>query len=172
MLGLILGAVHRYDEAIAAEKVVIARNPNYTYSRFQLSYLYLYTKNYAEAEEQARAAAVQVGENPEIIAALVRAVANSSERTNALRLLANGKTGRHSLGDITDAFWCGMLGAHEEALERLKLWHETSEQGELFCDTQALWAPVFDPVRQDKRFQAIMQSLGLPNAPVPLEETH
>ena len=171
MLGMMLSDLHRYDEAIAAEKVVIARNPNYTFARFQLAYFYLYASKYAEAEQEVHAAAVQVGENPEIIAALVHAAANPSGRTSALKLVAEGKTGRYSLGKATDAFWCGMLGAHEQALERLQQWRANSEQGELFSSSQVLWSPAFDPLRGDKRFQAIMQSLGLPNALVPLEET-
>jgi hypothetical protein len=125
----------------------------------------------AEAEQEGRAAAVQVGENPEIIAALVHAVANPSERTSALKLVAEGKIGRYSLAKITDAFWCGMLGAHEQAVDQLKQWRKSSQEGELFSDSQVLWDPVFDPLRGDKRFQAIMQSLGLPNALIPLEET-
>jgi adenylate cyclase len=171
MMGMMLGDLHRYDEAIAAEKVVIDRNPNYTYARFQLTYLYVYASNYAEAEREARAAAAQVGENPEIIAALVHAVANPSERTSALKLVTESKIGRYSLDQVTDAFWCGMLGECEEALGRLERWRRSSEQGELFSDIQVLWTPAFDPIRADKRFQAILQSLGLPSSPVPLEET-
>ncbi|MEY2520793.1 MAG: adenylate cyclase [Verrucomicrobiota bacterium] len=169
MLGMMLGDLHRYNEAIAAEQIVIARNPNYTYAHFHLTYLYIYTSNYLEAEKEARAAAAQVSENPKIIAALVGAVARPSERLTALKLVTEGKIGRYSLDKVTDAFWCGMLGANEEALERLKRWRESTEQGELFSESQALWAPVFDPMRADPRYQAIMQSLGLPNAPVPLE---
>ena len=105
------------------------------------------------------------------ITALVHAVANPSERTSALRLVAEGKIGRYSLGKVTDAFWCGKLGAHEQALKRLEQWQRSSEQGELFEGSQVLWSPVSDPLRGDERFQAIMQSLGLPNALVPLEET-
>lgn len=171
MMGMILGCLHRYDEAIAAEKVVVAQSPNFTYARFHVAYLYIYASNYAEAEREARAAATQVGENPEIIATLVRAVARPSERPGALKLVTDDKIGRYSLDKITNAFWCAMLGAHEEALVRLKQWRESSEQGELFCDSQSLWAPVFDPIRTDPRYQEILQSLGLPNAPVPLEAT-
>ena len=171
MMGMILGCLHRYDEAIAAEKVVVAQSPNFTYARFHVAYLYIYASNYAEAEREARAAATQVGENPEIIAALVRAVAKPSERPDALKLVTEDKIGRYSLDKITNAFWCGMLGAHEEALVRLEQWRGSSEQGELFCDSQALWAPVFQPIRADQRYQAILQSLGLPNAPVPMGET-
>jgi adenylate cyclase len=171
MMGMILGCLHRYDEAIAAEKVVVAQSSYFAYARFHLTYLYIYASKYAEAENEARAAAALVGENPEIIAALLQAVADPSKRASALKLVIEGKCGRYSLEKITDAFWCGMLGAHEEALARLEQWRASSEQGELFCDSQALWAPVFDPIRADPRFQAIMQSLGLPNAPVPLEET-
>ena len=59
---MLLADLHRYDEAIAAEKVVVDRAPNYTYARFQLAYFYLYASKYAEAEQEVRAAAVQVGE--------------------------------------------------------------------------------------------------------------
>jgi TolB-like protein/Flp pilus assembly protein TadD len=170
MMGMILGCLHRYDEAIAAEKVVVALSPNFAYARFHLAYLYMYASNYPEAEREARAAATQVGENPEIIATLVRAVARPSERPDALKLVTEDKLGRYSLDKITNAFWCGMLGSHEEALVRLKQWRATTEQGELFCDSQSLWAPVFDAVRADPRYQEILQSLGLPNAAVPLEE--
>jgi hypothetical protein len=167
---MILGCLHRYDEAIAAEKVVVAQSPSFAYARFHLSYLYIYASLYAEAEKEARAAAALVGENPETIGALVQAVADPSKRPSALKLVIESKPGRYSLEKMTDAFWCGMLGAREEALARLEQWRASTEQGELFCDSQALWAPVFDPIRTDPRYQAIMQSLGLPNAPVPLEE--
>jgi tetratricopeptide (TPR) repeat protein len=171
IMGMMLGCLHRYDEAIEAEKAVVAQSPSFAYARFHLSYLYIYASRYAEAEKEARAAATQVGEDPEIIAALVHAVANPSERTSALKLLAESKVGPYSLGKFTDAFWCGMLGEHEQALERLKQWRESSEPGESFEGSQVLWSPAFDPLRGDKRFQAIMQSLGLPHALVPLEET-
>jgi adenylate cyclase len=166
ILSLVLGVLHRYEEAIAEEKVVTARSPNYPYARFQLTYLYLYTSNQAEAEKEARAAASQVGEDPEVIAALVRAVANPSERTSALKLVTEGKIGRYDLRGTTQAFWCSMLGAHEEAIEKLKQWLANSQEGELFSDTQILWQPAFDPLRGDERFQTIMKSAGLPTAPV------
>ena len=169
IMGMMLGCLHRYDEAIAAEKVVVAQSPNFAYARFHVAYLNIYASNYADAEREARAGAAQVGEDPEIIAALIRAVAKPSERPAALKLVTEGKIGRYSLEKITDAFWCGMLGAHDEALARLEQWRASSEQGELFCDSQALWAPAFDPIRADPRYQAIMRSLGLPNAPIPLE---
>lgn len=171
MMGMVLGCLHRYDEAIEAEKVVIVQSPHFAYARFHLSYLYIYASRYAEAEKEARAAATQVGENPEIIGALVQAVADPSKRPSALQLVTEGKPGRYSLEKITDAFWCALLGANEEALGRLEQWRKNSEQGELFCDSQALWAPAFEPFRADARYQAIMQSLGLPSAPVPLEGT-
>jgi TolB-like protein/Flp pilus assembly protein TadD len=169
ILSLVLGVLHRYEEAIAEEKVVSARSPNYAYARFQLAYLYLYTSNYAEAEKEARSAASQVGEDPEVIAALVRAVANPSERTSALKLVTEGKIGRYDLRGTTQAFWCSMLGAHEEAIEKLKQWLANSQEGELFSDTQILRQPAFDPLRGDERFQTIMKSAGLPTAPVHAE---
>jgi hypothetical protein len=92
MLGMILGAQHRYDQAIAEQKVVTARSLNYTYARFELAGLNLCASNYPEAENEARAAAAQVGEDPEVIATLIHAVANPAQRANALKLITEGKS--------------------------------------------------------------------------------
>ena len=165
ILGMVLGALHRYDEAVSEERIVVSRNPNYTYARFYLSYFLLYTANYAEAEKQARLAAAQVGEDPEIIASLVRAVANPVERPSALKLISEGKVGRYSLTESGDAFWYSMLGANERALESLEQWTATSEQEKLFATSQILWTPAFDPIRNDERFRAVMKSAGPPATP-------
>ena len=166
ILGMILGALHRYDDAVSEERIVVSRNPNYTYARFYLSYFLLYTANYAEAEKQARLAAAQVGEDPEIIASLVRAVANPVERPNALKLISEGKVGRYSLTEaVADAFLYSMLGANERALESLEQWTATSEQEKLFATSQILWTPAFDPIRNDERFRAVMKSAGPPATP-------
>ena len=167
--GTLLCFLHRYDEAIAEYQTVMARNPAFTYSRFELAYVYLYVSKYAEAEQAARAAAAQVGEDPEAIAALVRAMANPAERPAAFRLLAERKVGRYSLGELSDPFWYAMLGAPQEALTALEHWARSSPQGERFARSRSLWAPAFDSLRGEERFRTMMQSLGLPNSPVPLE---
>jgi adenylate cyclase len=166
MLGMMLGDLHHYDEAIAEEKVVVARSPKYTFARFQLAYLYLYSANYAEADKQARAAAAQVGEDPETISALVHAVAHPEERPNALKLVTEGKVGHYSLSAARDAFWFSMLGAHERALESLKQWVANSQEGELSSGSQVLWTPAFDPIRGDEGFKEVMKSVGSSTAPV------
>jgi tetratricopeptide (TPR) repeat protein len=171
ILAMMLAALHRYDEAIAEDKVVTTRSPNYTYARFDLAYLYLYVSNYAEAEKEARAAPAQVGEDPEVIATLIHAVANPAQGTSALKLVTEGKVGRYDLRGVTDAFWYSMLGAHEKFLESLTHWLATTQEGELFSDTQTLWRPAFDPIRGDERFQKIMESAGVPTAPVHPEDT-
>jgi len=170
MMGMMLGIVHRYDEAIAAEQTVLRTSAKYfAYAQFHLAYLLIYAGRYEEAEKEARAAATMVGEDPNVIGALVQAVADPVKRPAALKLIAEGKTGRYSLEKITPPLWSALLGANEEALVRLEEWRITSEVGELFCDAQGLWAPAFEPIRADPRYQTIMRSLGLPNAPVPLE---
>jgi hypothetical protein len=49
---------------------------------------------------------------------------------------------------MTDAFWYNTLGAYNEALESLKQWLATTQEGQLFADTQILWKPAFDPARR------------------------
>jgi adenylate cyclase len=172
ILGSVLAFLHRYDEALAETNLVVTRNPNYTYARFYLAYLLLYTKNYSEAEKQARIAAAQVNEDPEIIAALVRAVANPSQRPGAIELVREGKVGQYALLQITDAFWYSMLGAKEKALASLEQWAASPhEEGEVFATSQLLWAPAFDPLRKDERFKKIVKSAGLPAAPAHPEHT-
>ena len=171
IMAIILAALHRYDEAIAEEKVVVTRSPNYTYARFDLAYLYLHESKFAEAEKEARAAAAQVGEDPEVIATLIRAVANPAQRASALKLVTEGKAGRYNLRGVTDAVWYALLGADTEARESLKQWLAVTQEGQLFADIPYLWKPAFDPLRGDERFQAIMKSAGLQTAPVHPEHT-
>ena len=161
ILGMVLGSLHRYDEAIAAQKIVIAGNPKFTYAQFYLSYLFLFTKNYEKAEKEARAAAAKVGEDPEIIATLIRGVANPGERTKAVTLVSEGMIGRHSMSGITEAFWYAMLRADDLALRSLEKWLANSEEGQLFDDSQTLHSPAFDTIRNDPRFRAVMKSAGL-----------
>ncbi len=61
-----------------------------------------------------------------------------------------------------------MLGANEKALESLEQWAASPhEEGVIFATNQLLWAPAFDPIRSDQRFQAIMKSVGpAPATPV------
>jgi adenylate cyclase len=168
ILGSVLVLLHRYDEGFAETNLVVTRNPNYTYARFYLTYLLLYMKNYSEAEKQARTAAAQVNENPEVVAALVRAVANPSQRASAIELVREGKAGKYALREITDAFWYSMLGAREKALASLEQWAASPlEEGEIFATCQLLRVPAFDPIRNDERFQAVMKSVGpVPATPV------
>jgi hypothetical protein len=114
-------------------------------------------------------AAARVGEDPEIIATLVRAVANPVERPNALKLISEGKVGRYSLTETADAFWYSMLGANERALESLEQWAATSEQGQSFAASQNLWTQAFDPIRNDERFRAVTKLAGLPTTPAKSE---
>jgi adenylate cyclase len=164
ILAMILAAQHRYDEAIAEERVVVARSPNYTYARFDLAYLYLHESKFAEAEKEARAAAALVGEDPEVIATLIQAVADPAQRASALKLVTEGNVGRYDLRGMTDAVWYTLLGAYKEALESLKQWRAVTQEGQLFADTRILWKPAFDPIRGDERFEKIMKSAGLPAA--------
>jgi TolB-like protein/Flp pilus assembly protein TadD len=158
VLGRLLLAQHQYDSAIAMLHRSVQLRSGGGPARAWLVLAYLFERRYTEAEAEARAAADQDGTDPETYAALVRAVADPSQRTWALKSLATVPDS--VAGDLVQPareLWLAMLGDTEGALQVLNQWADVG-----WGDAAFLWLPPLDPMRADPRFRAVLSRFKLP----------
>ena len=157
VLGRLLLAQHQYDSAIAMLQRSVQLRPGGGPTRAWLAYAYLFERRYTEAEAEARAAAAQDGTDPETYAALVRGVADPSQRARALKRLATVPDS--VAGELVQPreLWFAMLGDTEGALRALNQWAEVG-----WGDAAFLWLPPLDPMRADPRFRTVLSRFKLP----------
>jgi TolB-like protein len=165
-LGWDLLAMHRYPQAIAEFQKLLDQTPGYTYARFNLAFAHLHAGDYPEAEEAARTGALQLGQDPSNLEALIRAVADPALRPDALERVAQvHQIGVVELGGLARAFWYCLLGAHEQAIDSLQHWGMRGEPDQQYNGIIYLWMPAFDLIRDDPRFQAVLKKMGMPYTP-------
>lgn len=163
MLGFELVTQHRYPEAVAEFEKVLAQTPDYAYARFHLALTNLYEGHVDVTRKIARAAALQAGQDPATIDALLRASADPKLRPAALKRVAGiDRIEIAKLDDLARAFWYSQLGAREQALASLQRWIADAPVGQRFNGVRWLRLPTFDPLRDDPRFKAALAKLGLP----------
>jgi adenylate cyclase len=166
ILAMSLASVHRQREAIDQFKQVLAQAPDFVYARYLLTFSYLAIHDVGEAEAAGRAASAEVGEDPAVIATLIRAAADPALAPAALKLLpAMHRLNGVEFGEMTPAFWACVVGAHEVALERLQRFVDSAPTGQRFNGIRYLWLPAFDAVRGDARFKSVLRQLNVPDAP-------
>jgi TolB-like protein/Flp pilus assembly protein TadD len=163
ILGVSLSCAHRQADAIAEFDKVMAKAPDFLFGRYHLAFAYLFDGNYAEAEGQARGAATAGGEDPDVIATLIKGVADPKAAPAALKLTRDvHRLAGAEVGELAVAFWESLLGAHEQALESLQRWFDGASVGQRFNGIRYLWLPAFDPVRADPRFKDVLRALNVP----------
>jgi hypothetical protein len=59
------------------------------------------------------------------------------------------------------ASWLALLGAYDRALALLE--HLPVQRGS--SNTESIWDPEYDPIRNDPRFKAVLEKIGLPYVP-------
>jgi adenylate cyclase len=167
LLGYLFENAHRYDEAIAELRRALELAPDFADAHFDLAQVYIQTRDFKAAEEHLRRGAALAGEDPELAAALVRAVADPALRADAIRKLDEGGVcGRYDFYSGATALWYSLLGAHDKAVDSIERAIERAEPGELFWDLESLLAPGVDPIRDDARYKAALSRRGLPVGPI------
>ncbi len=159
MLGWHLTYARQYDQAMAELLRAVELDPTFMLAHFRLYWLYLLTSRYAEAEVHARRTAELVGADPDVMAGLVRAVADPTSKAAALRAAASGQrlidTPEGSKAIL--AMFSALLGEGGRAIGLMEDFY-----GRGLGDVALVWEPAFDLIRDEPRFQALLRRLDVP----------
>ena len=156
--------LHHDDAATAAAqiKAILDAHPESLYVHRSATLIYLNLHRYPEAEAQSRAAAVLNGTDPEATVQVIRGIADPALRREAVHSLETSAGNSGLQRDaILHAFFLVQLGERDRALASLE---DYAAHGNSVIQ-QLLWFPAFDPIRNDPRFEAVLEKIGLPYTP-------
>ena len=157
-LGSTLIVARRYDEAIAQLRRTLLLDGNFAYAHWNLGEaLYLKGDMAAAIAEYEKAAALD--DDPQIKAFLARAYAETGRKEAALEILAKlEEAGRHQYvrSYLYAVIHIG-LGDKAKAIEYLEKARESSESADT---TWIRFDPIFDPLRDEPRFQELVAKLA------------
>ena len=158
-VGLALVYARRYDEAIAQTKRALSLDPNFFSARYTLGYAYDGKRLYAEAIAEYRKA-LALNDDPYAKAFLVRSLAKSGRRSDALKLVEELKSesATRYVPNYCLAMAYTALGEKEEAFALLE--KDIAEHSS-FVSVLAV-EPALDDLRDDPRFKAMLRRLNLP----------
>jgi len=154
----------QYDEAAKECRKTLELDPNFVPGHWLLGSVLLAQGKQAEARAEFEAAVRMAGDNPRYLAYLANARARSGDAAGARAILgkldALEKGGRY-VSPLDRALVHAGLGETESALNGIE---------KSFDDRPSLMPylgidPVWDGLRGNARFQAVLQRLGLPGAP-------
>ena len=159
-VGKILFEAERTDEAIAQLKKTMAVEPNFAHAHSYLGKAYLRRQMFSEAVAETERAAALSGRIADYLGGLGHAYARAGRTADAHRVLDELKqrsTQRYvSWRDI--AVIDAGLGEKDEAFAALEKAYEMHDSGIVFMKVD----PLFDPLRSDPRFPALLRRIGLP----------
>jgi TolB-like protein/Tfp pilus assembly protein PilF len=162
-LGSTFTIARRYDEAIEQLRRTLALDGNFAYARWNLGEaLYLKGEVNAAIVEYEKAAALD--DDPEILALLGRAYAETGKKEKALELLEKLKAAgrQHYVRNYLYTIIYTGLGDKATALDYLEKARGNAESP----DTTWLRVdPLFDPLRGEPRFQQLVAKVFSQNPP-------
>jgi TolB-like protein/Tfp pilus assembly protein PilF len=160
-LGSTLMVARRYDDAIAQLRKTLVLDGNFAYAHWNLGEaLYLKGDVTDAIAEYEKAAALD--DDPEILALLGRAYAETGKREKALELLEQLKTvGRqHYIRHYVYTIIYTGLGDKATAIDYLE---KARDGGETPDTTWLKVDPLFDPLRNEPRFQQLVAKMFPPS---------
>jgi hypothetical protein len=102
--------------------------------------------------------AAQLTRSPNIVATLAHATARSGDRPAAERMMASLRESASHVSPFPLAIGCVGLGRHDEALAWLEGAFDERDGWMTYLNVY----PIFDPLRADARFTALVRRVGLP----------
>jgi TolB-like protein/predicted Zn-dependent protease len=161
-LGSTLMIARRYDAAIAQFRKTLALDSNFAYAHWNLGEAFYLKGDLAAAiSEYEKAAALD--DDPEILALLGRAYAESGKKEKALELLEKLKAvnQQHYVRNYVFTIIYTGLGDKSTAIDYLE---KARDGGETPDTTWLKVDPLFDPLRNEPRFQQIVAKMFPPEA--------
>jgi eukaryotic-like serine/threonine-protein kinase len=159
-LGFICYQASRFDEAIEYLQRTLDMDDGFVYARFHLGLCHAHRGDYDMAIAELRRAIEQAGGRGALIeAALGYAYAVAGRRDDALRILAQLQT--IPMSRDVSPFYLAMIHAGLDDREQALKWLESA------CEERYNWMvwlsvePMFEKLRDDKRFKAMMRKIGL-----------
>ncbi len=157
-MGRLLYGARRYDQAIDRLRKTLDLDPRFAEARFHLAMIYEQKRMYAEAIAEFEKA-VELFEDETMIAWVGREYALSGRRGEAERVIARLKEiGREKyVSPYPVATVYAALGAKDKAFEYLERVYDERSYYVVWLNID----PVFDPLREDARFQDLLRRIGI-----------
>src|SRR6184192_2852697 len=152
-----LYAARRYDEAIAVQRKSLDLDPDFAWGHMILALALTAKGRYAEALAAARKMAALAGDAPNFAGIFGYVAGRAGERAEAQHILTALE--RRPPGNTAFAIALVHLGlGHtDQALRWLQAAYEERSEWLPFVAP----SPIFDPVRPDPRFRALMRKVGI-----------
>jgi TolB-like protein/Flp pilus assembly protein TadD len=158
-LGWLLYHARRYPEAITELRTVLAADPDDLQALWFLGFALIEASEADDAARTAERAATLWKRNPAALALLARAYAHAGRRGDATRIVQElDRRGRD--GYVAPAVYVHAylgVGDHDRALDALERAYREHSNLIRFLKTH----PLFDPIRDQPRFIALSQRVGL-----------
>ena len=159
-LGVDYSMARRYPEAIEQFNKTLAMDPRFYYARFSFGMALQFNGQLPEAIAEYKKAA-DLTDDPLVLALLAQAYAKAGQRDEALKLLAQMEelATKRYVGAWSFAIVHLALGEKEKAIDELqRAYRERSDPYITFIKV----GPLFDPLRGDPRFQALLAKVFSP----------
>ena len=168
--GIILYTLHRNDEAWAQFQRNTAEFPDFAIGQGNAAFFAMATHRWPEAERHVRKLGALGGiteQQTEAYIGLIRGIADPALHASTARAMQTAPAWLKFRDDDPlsySAFLC-VLDACKSALPTLEQFAARGES----AAPGGIWVPVFDPIRNDPRFKAVLAKMGLPYTPKALQ---